>query len=785
VLIRFVTIISLYCLILNSAIAEQKNIKGQNLNSSKSTITSIVIEGNTRVEKATIENYISLHKGSLYNQNAADESVKKLFATGLFSNINITQRNNDLIVKVIENPMINKISFEGNRRIKKDSLLSEMTLKPRIVYSKTNLQKDVNKIIEMYNKSGRYAVSVDPKIIELEHNRINLVFEINEGPKTNIKNIYFTGNKKFTDGKLKKIINTKEKKWYNFFSSNDSYDADRIEYDRELLRRFYNAEGYADFKVISATSDLSPDRAAFIITYVIDEGERYRYGKIDIDTTLKNTNISELKSKIANVPGDYYNIDKIEDTVDDLTKALNDQGFAFVNIEPEFTRHTNENLIDIKFIIEEGRKAYLNRINIVGNLRTKDKVIRREFRIAEGDPFNATLIDRSEQRIKNLDFFEKVEVNKTLSNEYPDKVDINVEVQEKSTAKFNIAGGITTEDKKITPIGQISLIEDNFLGTGRQVGVMLQGARKRMDIELSLTDPYFMDKEIEAGIDLFRLSSDRRRSNPYQSLTVGGALRSGYEINEYLRHSQRYTIKKDRISDIEKDVSDIIKDQEGKYSTSSLGHTLYYDRTNSHVRPTKGYSLKFDQEVAGLGGQAKFLRHEVNTRYYLPIKGDDVIFSLAGNFGYISGAGGKKIRINERFFIGDIGTYGLRGFQTGGIGPRAVNTKAKYGAGDALGGNLFYTGTAAVNFPLGLPNELDISGSFFTDVGSLQKIDLASKYLPKRDHVLEDKSLRASVGLGFVWVSRLGPIRIDFAVPVLKKKYDKKQYWHIDFSTSF
>ena len=738
-------------------------------------INLIEIEGNQRVEKDTLLSYLNLHAGDIYSEKEGSASAKKLFATGLFEDVDIKIAGGKLVVKVIENPMINSISFEGNKRIKREIFASEMQLKPRMVFSKVKLQHDVNKLVDIYNKSGRYAINIEPKMIKLDNNRVNLVFEINEGPKTTVKRIYFVGNKKVTDNKLRSIVSTKESKWYNFLSSGDNYDSDRVDFDKELLRRFYNSEGYADFKVISATAEMTPEREAFVLTFSVDEGNRYNFGDIDIENKLAKIDKTKLLNQLLTKKDNIYNLDKVEDSIDLLTKYLNENSYAFVNIEPEYQRDTAKRLISIKYIIEEGRKAYLNRLNITGNNRTKDKVIRREFRLAEGDAFNATLVDRSEQRIRNLDYFSKVDVTKTVSDS-EDKIDVNIDVKEKSTTKLNFGAGITTEDKKITPIGQISFMEDNWLGTGKQFGASMQMAPRKKDFEISFTDPYFLNHEFQVGFDLFRQSSDKRRNNPYDVFSAGGVLRGGYDVNEYLKHYVRYTIKKDNIKHIDDDASSFIKEQQGRYTLSSIGQSFIQDKTDNRMRPTKGYWLKFDQEIAGLGGNARFFRNELNSRNYFPLKKDDFVFSIAGNVGHIYGLG-KEVRINERFFIGDVGSYGLRGFTSGGIGPRSKSNR-----NEPLGGKFYYTTTAALNVPLGLPAEFDISGAFFLDAGSVFGVDIGRN---NKNAIYDDRSLRASAGFGVVWITRMGPIRLDIPYPILKKKYDQTQKYHITFSTDF
>ncbi|AIL64832.1 Outer membrane protein omp85 precursor [Rickettsiales bacterium Ac37b] len=743
-------------------------------------INSVIIEGNQRVEEDTILNYIYVHKGDKFTYQAMDESLKSLFATGLFSDVSVKPKGNTIVVKVLENPTINQIAFEGNKKLKYDDLIKEISLKSRMVYNKSLLQQDINHLVNIYHKMGRFAVSIVPKLIQLPQNRVDLVFEIKEGPKTPIRKIFFVGNKRFSDAKLSALINTKESRWYRFFSTSDNYDPDRLEYDKELLRRFYNSEGYPEFKIISANSELTKDRSSFMITFSLEEGERYSFGTVEIENKLNTEYNKQLSQEIITKKGEIYDYDQIEDSIDAMTKLLNNNGFPFVSIEAVLDDNRQDHLINIKYLIEEGKRVYLNKINISGNVRTRDQVIRREFRIAEGDPYNASFINRSEQRIKNLDYFDKVEFTPS-STQHPDRVDINVDVEEKSTARINLGGGYSTVDGII---GQISISEDNFLGRGQQVGVAFMKASKKLDIDFNFTEPYFMDKELAAGVELFNNTADKKRWNPYKSVNIGVVPNIGYSINEYLYHSLRYTLRKDKISDVDKDASYFIKEQQGKNIISSIGQSFVYDKTDNRISPTKGYLLKLDQEIAGLGGNSRFFRNEGNVRYYIPIRrSGDIVLKLSGNAGYIAGLG-KDVRINERFFIGDIGSYGFRGFAMGGIGPIVRSSFSSQR--EPLGSNAYYIGTAELSFPFGLPKDLDISGSLFTDVGSAFGVDIkkSDKNINK-GRIWDDKSLRMSVGTGIVWLTRIGPIRMDFAYPVMKKKYDKSQYFHISFATSF
>lgn len=731
-------------------------------------ITNINVQGNQRVEAETVKSYMAISAYQQFDQQAVDESIKRLYATGLFANVAIIRHGQTLQVNLTENPLINEVAFEGNKRIKKEDILAEITLKPHTVYAKSRLQNDVSRILDIYHKSGRFAVTVNPKIIQLPQNRVNLVFEINEGPKTPIKSIEFIGNTQFSDTKLRAAINTKEARWYRFFSSNDTYDPDRIDYDKELLRKFYTSQGYADFKIISAIAALTPNRDGFILTYTLDAGEKYTFGKITTETTLKKLKTEDLKKDIKTVQWELFNSSFIEDSVDKMILHLSDLGYAFVDINPVFKRNIANHTVDITYKIQEGHRVYVNRINITGNVRTMDEVIRREFRLGEGDPYNAAQVRRSEQRIKNLGFFDKVNVTNAKTDS-PDKVDVNVDVTEKSTGEINFGVGYSTTDGALATIG---IRERNLLGKGQDLALTLEEAQRQSNIDLSYTEPYFMGYDLSAGTDIFHTTTDNLTYSEYDSKSTGFTLRSSYDLTEYLRHTVHYTLKDDDIYNVQSTASIYIIDEEGDATTSMIGQTFLYDRRDNKFNPTTGYFVRYNQDLAGLGGDTRYFRNEIRTGYFIPLfkKTSDMVLQLSANAGYIVGLDKTEVRINDRFFVGG---DDLRGFRIGGIGPRDTSTS------DALGGDEYYVGSVELHFPLGLPKELDFAGEVFTDMGSLLHSD---SHGPT---VAEDSLMRVSVGTGIAWGSPMGPIHIDLAAPIIKESYDRTQIFRFSFGTRF
>ncbi len=727
-------------------------------------IRDIQVKGNLRVEKATIESYLTVRRGDPFDPQELDRSLKNLFATGLFEDVQLERRGDTLVVRVVENPVINRVAFEGNRRISDDELAAEVSLAPRTVFSRARVQSAVERILELYRRSGRYAAKVEPKIIRLEQNRVDLVFEIDEGPLTRVCGITFIGNESFSDSTLRGVIETRETAWYRFFSSTDTYDPDRVELDKERLRRFYRARGYAEFQVISATAQLTPDGKCFYLTFSLEEGPQYRFGKVDLQSTVKDLSVEDLRRLVTTQEGEIYNADEIENTVQAITEELGKLGFAFARVEP-VERLDRERLVaDLSYAIEEGPRVYVERIEIKGNVRTLDRVIRREFRLAEGDPFNAALLRRSIQRVRNLGFFEKVEAS-TRQGSAPDRVIVELEVSERSTGELSFGAGFSTADG---PLADIRVSERNLLGRGQAVRANLTISGRRQEIDFSFTEPYFLGRELSAGFDVFRRRSDFQTEASFDENRTGGRIRFGYALGEYLRHRVRYTLRDIEVDDVDSDASPFIQQDEGSHVTSAIGHTLVYDRRDTRFLPSEGYFIRFDQELAGLGGDTRYIRHEIRADYYYPFT-PEVVLNLGASGGFIYGLG-KDVPITERFFLGG---SSFRGFRVAGLGPRDANTD------DALGGNLYYVGTAEMRFPLGLPKELRIFGRAFVDAGTLTEIDVSGPSL------VDSGNLRLSVGIGVSWLSPLGPLSIDLAQAVMKDDEDETEAFRINFGTRF
>lgn len=741
----------------------------QSANTSESqglgVISDIDVRGNQRIEARTIRTYLNLSPGQGFSQNDINTGLKNLYATGFFSDIKLLRQGNTLIVQVEENPVVNQVAFEGNEHLDTEDLQKEMELSARSIYSQDKVQSDVQRILNLYRRSGRYNAVVEPKLIKQDQNRVDLVYEINEGPVARVEKISFIGNQNFDTDTLRKALRTEETNWYKFFSDNDKYDPDRLQFDQELLRRFYLNEGYADFQVKSANAELSPDKQAFYVTFVVEEGPQYTLGDVKIINQLKSKEAPDFTKVITTEAGDTYDASKVESTIDAMTSELGNRGYAFVDIQPKLERDKEKKVANLTYIIKPGPRVYVERINITGNVRTLDEVVRREFRLNEGDPYNTSKLQRSEQRVNNLGFFEKVEI-KNEQGSAPDKTVVNVDVKEKSTGEVNLGAGYSTVDGIL---GQVGVNERNLLGTGQEVHSTFTLSTRRRQAQFGFTEPYFMDREVAAGFDIYRLYTDFTDVSGFVNDSKGVNLRTKYTLQEKLQHSLYYNFRNNVIKDVPIDASAFIRGQIGTNVTSLVGQNFTYDGRDNRQNPTKGYFASLTQEVAGLGGTNKFLRHEVKTSYYYPVA-PKWIFGVLGSGGYNYGIGSQNIRINDRFFLGG---DDFRGFQVAGVGPRDISTS------DSLGGNAYYVGTVEMRFPLGLPEELGLSGAIFTDAGSLWDID-------ERGATLADSnSLRVSSGIGLLWTSPFGPIRIDISQPYIKEKFDRTENLRFSFGTRF
>lgn len=728
-------------------------------------IGQIRIEGTQRIEPATVLTYMDTAAGDEFDPDKLDTSLKNLFGTGLFADVSFYQEGNDLVVVVVENPIINQIAFEGNKKVKDADLANEISLRQRNVLTRTKVQGDVERIQDIYRIGGRFSADIQPKIIKRDQNRVDLVFEINEGPQTLISRMSFIGNKRYDDSQLQKVVRSKEDRWWRFWSGDDKYDPDRLAYDRELLRKFYLDHGYADFRVESAIAELSPDRKNFFVTYTLDEGVRYRVDKINLVSNVPSLVPGGYNKYVTFEKGDWYKASEIEKTISKLTTELESRQFSFIDIRPTVERNRETRTIDVTFTFNEGQKVFVENININGNVRTIDEVIRRELGFAEGDPFNIAKLKKSEQNLKDLAFFETATA-KPAPGSTPDRTNIDVTVAEKSTGELSLGAGFSTTDGAL---GNFSVREKNFLGKGQELSFSTTLAAKRTEFDLSFTEPYFLKRDLSAGFDIFHVTRDFQDESSYDSKRSGGALRLGYPLADKWRQYLSYYFARTEIDNVPTTASIYIQQQEGKRTVSALTQRITYDSTDSRQDPTEGLLARFDTEVAGLGGDAKYGKVKLGGTYYYPVV-DKWVLSVLGEAGLIESWGGDTVRINERFYLGG---NNLRGFASGGIGPRDIATD------DALGGNQFYRGSVELEFPSGLPEDLGVRFHVFSDFGSVSQLDVSGP------GVVDDGSIRSSAGAGIAWKSPMGPVRADIAFPITKEDYDETELFQFSFGTRF
>lgn len=737
-------------------------------------IQKIVVHGNQRIESSTVKEYIGLKEGDEFSSGVESDAIKYLYATTLFEDISINFNQGTLNVTVKETPFVSKVSFVGNTKVKTPMLANEMSTVAGESLRKAKLRADVEKIKEIYKRSGRFSIDVKAKVEEKSNNTVQVIFEITEGPKTGVKTIYFAGNNNYSDSELRSLILTKESRWFRFLESNDTYDPDRIEHDKYLLTRFYNSVGFADFRVISVTADLLPTKEGFTLTYSVDEGDKYEFGDISLVNKIRNISDDEVKKFIPNRHGSTFNMNEMQTVAEKISAYLSSRGYPQVEVYPEVEPHRDTRLVDVKIVIDQADKIFINKINIEGNLKTEDHVIRRQLKIAEGDIYNHTKIERGEQNIRNLDYFDKFVLRLAPTNKR-DRYDININVEEKSTASIGFDVGYNTSGGAF---GRLSFLERNLLGTGKYLNAGMQVGRKSISYWGGVTDPNFLDKDLSLGVNLFKSQNGRgsgfgNGEQNYSLSSVGAKVTLGYDITEDFSHELNYLVKQDNLSGVRSSDSVFIKEQIGKYTTSSIGQTFTYDRLDSRVIPKNGYTISLSQEFAGVGGNTKYLKHELDGKYFKSFVENKYTLILSGMAGEIHGVGGKKVRIPDRFNLGD---YSLRGFASGGVGPRDKVTD------EALGGQKVYTMSAELNFPVGLPEEFNVTGAVFADAGALWDADSKASTVQGFHN---SKAIRASVGFGFIWVTRIAPIRVDWGFPVKKQKYDDKQTFHIKFSTHF
>ena len=749
-------------------------------------IQDIRVEGNKRVEPETVRSYLTFSTGDAYDPAKVDESLKALFATGLFQDVRIRREGSTIVIVLMESPIVSRVAFEGNREVEDDTLAAEVQLKARAVYTRARVQADVQRILDVYRRQGLYAAQVDPKIINLDNNRIDVVFEISEGPSTKVRAINFIGNSAFSDSQLRYVISTTQTNLLSFLKGTNVYDPDRLNLDRELLRQFYMKNGYADVRIVSATADLDRDGRGFFITFTIEEGERYRFGPIDVESALPSVNVDALRHVILTRTGRVYNAEKVEKTIEALTIEVSQQGYAFGQVRPRFERDEATHTMGIVYTIDEGPRIYIERINIVGNFRTEDNVIRREFRLSEGDAFNRLLVEAARKRLRALGFFKTVDID-TQPGSAPDRVIIVVKVEEQPTGELSFGAGYSTSEGVI---GDISIAERNLMGKGQYVRLGFSGSLERAQVDFSFTEPHFLDRNLAAGFDLFYKEVDFQDVASFSQRDAGGDIRLGFPIADNTQLGLRYKFEKEDIFNVSSNASLAVKESAGTSNVSSVGYTVAYDTRNLPQSPTSGIFASFSQDLAGVGGDVNYIRSVADARGYYPITNK---LTLVGRVqgGNIEGWGGDDVRMTDLFFKGG---ETIRGFKRAGIGPRDACEDPVTGervhpcSKDSLGGKVYWATTAELRFPFPfIPDNLGMQGAVFVDAGSLfDPSDFALNAVAREGSFIFDSSqVRLSSGFSIIWQSPLGPLRADIAQALLKADFDKTEIFRFGASTNF
>ncbi len=808
------------------------------------TVRAIIIKGTERLEPETVRSYINLDVGDTYDRDRLDKALKEIYASELFADATILDDNGTLTISVKENPVINRVLVEGAKRVKEEKVREEIKMQPRQIFTRSKARADVGRILEVYRRSGRFSAAVEPKIVQLDQNRVDLVFEISEGGKSKVRQINILGNTKFKDGVLRNAMATRQARPWRIFTSNDTYDPDRLAYDQQKLRQFYLTQGYADFRVVSAVAELTPDRKDFIVTYVVDEGERYHFGDIKVESDIRDIKAETFDKLLTEHKGDWYNAQKIESTVDTLQETAGLLGYAFADIRPQFNRDKEKREMNIVFEIGEVPRVYVEKININGNVRTKDPIIRREFRLAEGDAFNTLKVKRSRDRLQGLGFFQdKLEIEQKPGSA-PDKVILEANVQEKSTGSLEVSAGYSSLENFIL---SASISQRNFRGRAQELRLSGNISSYSKSIEAGFTEPYLFGRNLALGIDVFRRDynafntlADNTRNTTYSDTTTGFQVRTGFAITEFWAASLRYGLSRENVTLDQATyyspdpVTGVLRcdpllagrylcDAVGSYTTSSVGYSLIYNSVNNPNRPSRGQRFVFSQDLAGVGTGVKYLRTKVNYDFYRPLFGasSGFILNIGGEAGYIFGYGGQSVRLTDRFFLGE---GQIRGFGIRGVGPRVLripyladgtlDPDRKNYTDDALGGNAYYRGRIEVQVPLGAAGaELGLRPSIFTDVGAVFRIPTPatsclsppapltvtnSKFNPSvvcapsngglgfdEQFAGDTPKPRVAVGVGVSWNSPFGPFRFDLAKALVKVPGDNPKLFQFNVGTQF
>ena len=787
----------------------------------------VAVRGNHRVDSETISSYFA---GT--SPDDINKGVKDLYATGLFSDVKVSRGGGGVTITVIENRSINRVAFEGNSKVKSEQLAGEVTSKTRGPYSPTIVDADIERIKDVYRRSGRAAATVTARTVDVGNGKLDVVFTINEGDKTGVKQINFVGNKAFSGGKLRDLMDTTEMNFLSFFKSSDVYDPEKIGGDLELIRRFYLKNGYADFRVIGSDARYDAKAGGYIVTITVEEGPQYRVGSVNVDSHNPAISNASLLPFVRLHVGQIYNGDLVEKTVQSMTREVNRRGYAFTQVKPRGDRDPTSRTVSIVFAVDEGPRVYIERIVITGNTRTRDYVIRREFELGEGDAYNKVLVDRAELRLNRLGFFKKVKITNEAGST-PDRVIIVVNVEDQPTGSVSLSGGYSTTDGII---GEVAVTETNFLGRGQYVRAALTAGQRTRGVEFNFTEPYFLGRRVAAGFDVFAKQSDVSQYSYYNNFVAGGTLRLGVPITDEITFSPRYSAFQSTISipntaqypynDCTNPIVGVtpgfngvtpspvynclsngeaslaLKQAVGTTVTSLFGYTLSYNSLDNNKSPTEGFLAEVRQDIAGAGGTEHYLRTTGDLRYYHPIY-DQIIGLLHIQGGDLRATGSEPLRIVDNF---NLGPTLVRGFAPSGLGPRDVSAGIDP-SGNPLGGTEYFGASLESQFPLyGVPRDLGLKGAVFFDAGTLFGYRGSTTFgtavnnpagiiayntapLFTQGNTItvggDTTMIRSSAGVSLIWASPLGPIRFDFAKAITKNQYDQTQFFRFSGGATF
>lgn len=733
------------------------------------SFSRIDVSGNQRIEADTIRVIAGISPNTRVSPEQLNQALQNLFDSGLFENVELQPIAGRLTIDVVENPTINAIAFEGNSQLDDDALAAVTQLQPRQAYNAAAAEADALRIVEAYRASGRFSAEVRPVLIRRSDNRVDVLYEIQEGRVTSVQRIAFVGNQKYSDNRLRRVIETGETRFF----SRGSYDRDRVELDRQLLREFYLDRGHVDFQVRSVVSELAQDRSGFFISFNITEGPEYSFGKVGVSSAISNIDAGTYNRLVKMSSGDVYSASEVDETVERIAIAVDEDGFPFTEVRPRVSRNDGARTIDVNFEVVRGQRIFVERIDIEGNTETLDRVIRREFDVVEGDPLSGRDVREAENRIRALGIFESVAV-RVRQGSSAERAVIDVDVVERPTGSLSFGVGYSS-DSGVN--GVISLSESNFLGRGQRFSFEISVAEKSRVLAFSFAEPAFLDRDLLAGVDLFYRQVDRTESS-FQETNIGFRPRVAFPLSEDSRLEVLYNISNDEIRDVDANASQLITPSKATTSSVALKYTL--DKRDNPIDPRSGFRLRLEQEFAGLGGDTSYSKTSGRIKGYTSVLNEDLVFSAEFEGGVLAYDG--ESRITDRFFLGG---NNLRGFAVGGVGPRD-NCTACGGAGgdvdDALGGNAFAVGRLEASFPLGLPEEYGIYGGLFLDMGSVWDLDNTAGSMGPVD---DSQIWRSAAGVSLFWTTPIGPLRFNWAWPIEKESYDETEDFRITIDTRF